>query len=98
VVVLRPIAEPPPKGNRYKEVDVVFQVEKGPERTQLSFGSSENFAFMSKVPEPERKDSLLIGCYLACPAALIRKQVSSWHGQPIHYFRTDTPTSPVITQ
>jgi hypothetical protein len=39
VVVLRPITEPPPEGNRYKEVDVVFQAEKGPERTQLSFGS-----------------------------------------------------------
>jgi hypothetical protein len=98
VVVLRPISEPPPEGNRYEEADVVFQVEKGPERTQLSFGSVDNFAFMNKVPETERKDSLLIGCYLACPAGLIRKQVSSWRGQPIHYFRTDTPTSPVITQ
>jgi|GEM_PF-4496621 len=98
VVVLRPITEPLPQGNRYKEADVVFEVEQGPERMQLSFGSAENFAFMNKLPESERKDSLLIGCYLACPAALIRKQALSWHGQPIHYFRTETPTSPVITQ
>ncbi len=98
VVVLRPITEPPPAGNRYQEQDVVFEVEKGPDRMQLSFGSADTFAFMSKVPEVERKDTLLIGCYLACPAALIRKQLSSWHGQPMHYFRTETPTSPVITQ
>ncbi len=98
VVVLRPITEPQPEGNRYKEADVVFEMEKGPQPTQFSFGSPDNFAFMSKVPEAERKDSLLIGCYLACPAALIRKQVSNWHGQPIHYFRTETPTGAVITQ
>jgi hypothetical protein len=98
VVVLRPITEPPPEGNRYKEADVVFELEKGPERAQLSFGNVDTFAFMNKVPEAERKDSLLIGCYLTCPAALIRKQLSSWHGQPIHYFRTETPTSPAVTQ
>jgi hypothetical protein len=98
VVVLRPITEPPPEGNRYNEADVVFEVEKGTERTQLSFGTPETFAFMNNIPEAERKDSLLIGCYLTCPAALIRKQLTTWHGQPIHYFRTDTPTSPVITR
>jgi hypothetical protein len=98
VVVLRPITDTPPEGNRYKEADVVFELEEKPGLAQLSFGSAENFAFMNKVPEPERQDSLLIGCYLTCPAALIRKQVSSWRGQPLHYFRTETPTSPVITQ
>jgi hypothetical protein len=98
VVVLRPITDTPPEENRYKEADVVFELEEKPGLAQLSFGSVDTFAFMSKVPEAEQKDTLLIGCYLTCPAALIRKQVSSWHGQPVHYFRTETPTSPVITQ
>ncbi|HXN17679.1 MAG TPA: hypothetical protein VN875_05050 [Candidatus Binatus sp.] len=98
VIVLRPISEPQPEGNRYKEADVVFEMEKGPRPMQFLFASPDSFAFMNKVPEAERKDSLLIGCYLTCPSVLIRKQASSWRGQPIHYFRTETPTGPVITQ
>jgi hypothetical protein len=98
VVVLRPITDTPPEGNRYKEADVVFELQEKPGLAQLSFDSVDTFAFMSKVPQAEQKDTLLIGCYLTCPGALVRKQLSSWHGQPIHYFRTETPTSPVITQ
>src|ERR1700691_2263762 len=98
VVVLRPITDTPPEGNRYKEADVVFELEEKPGLAHLSFGSVDTFAFMSRVPQAEQKDTLLIGCYLTCPAALIRKQLSSWRGQSIHYFRTDTPTSPVITK
>lgn len=98
VVVLRPITDTPPEGNRYNEADVVFELQEKPGLAQLSFGSVDTFAFMSKVPQAEQKDTLLIGCYLTCPGALVRKQISSWRGQPIHYFRTETPTSPVITQ
>jgi|HubBroStandDraft_3_1064219.scaffolds.fasta_scaffold670948_1 hypothetical protein len=98
VVVLRPITDTPPEGNRYQEADVVFELEEKPGLAQLSFGSVDTFAFMSKVPEAEQKDTLLIGCYLTCPAALVRKQLSNWRGQPVHYFRTETPTSPVSTQ
>jgi hypothetical protein len=98
VVVLRPITDPPPEGNRYEEANVVFEVEMGPERMQLSFGAPGSFAFFDKLPENEKKNTLLIGCYLACPSAGIRKQLHNWRGQPIHYFLTETPTSPTMAQ
>lgn len=98
VVVLRPITDPPPEANRYQEANVVFEVEMGPERMQLSFGAPGNFAFFDKLPEDEKKSTILIGCYLACPSAGIRKQLHSWRGQPIHYFLTETPSSPAIAQ
>jgi hypothetical protein len=93
VVVLRPITEPPPEGNRYKEADVVFEVQKGPEPMQLSFGSPSSWVLFEKLPEQERKNSLVIGCGLPCPSAGIRKQLHLWHGQPIHYILTETPSS-----
>lgn len=97
VIVLRPVAEPPPEGNRYKEEDVVFEIEKRPERTQLSFANPGTFVYFNYLPEEERKSALMIGCYLSCPQAGIRKQILSWHGKPIHYFRTEAPnTEPIV--
>ncbi|MGC2766963.1 MAG: hypothetical protein WB607_15755 [Candidatus Acidiferrum sp.] len=77
---------------------MVFEVEMGPERMQLSFGAPGSFAFFDKLPEKEKKNTILIGCYLACPSAGIGKQLHSWRGQPIHYFLTETPSSPTIAQ
>jgi hypothetical protein len=98
VVVLRPVTEPPPEGYRYKEEDVVFEIDKGPEPIQISYGSPLGWTAFEKLPEEERKNSLLIDCYFACPAAGIRKQQHSWHGHPIHYTITETPSSPVVAQ
>lgn len=98
VVVLRPVAEPPPEDNRYKEEDVVFEVEKGPERMQLSFGNPGTLVYFNYLPEEERKSGLAIECYLSCPEAGLRKQLLSWHGKPIHYFRTEAPNTPPIVQ
>jgi hypothetical protein len=98
VVVLRPVMEPPPQENRYKEEDVVFEVEKGPERIQLSFGNPGTLVYFNYLPEEERKSGLAIECYLSCPEAGIRKQLLSWHGKPIHYFRTEAPNTPPIVQ
>jgi hypothetical protein len=97
VVVLRPVTEPAPNGNRYKEADVVFEVEQGPERMQLSFGPS-NLSSFDKLPEEERRNALLIGCEFACPAAGIRTQLHNWHGHPVHYILTETPSSPAIAE
>jgi hypothetical protein len=98
VVVLRPVTEPPFKENRYKEEDVVFEVEKGPERMQLSFGNPGTLVYFNYLPEEERKSGLAIECYLSCPESGIRKQLLSWHGKPIHYFRTEAPNTPPIVQ
>jgi len=98
VVVLRPVTEPPPQENRYKEEDVVFEVEKGPEPMQLSFGNPGTLVYFNSLPEEERKSGLAIECYLSCPEAGIRKQLLSWHGKPIHYFRTEAPNAPPVVQ
>jgi hypothetical protein len=75
VVVLRPVTEPPPEGYRYKEEDVVFEIEKGPEPMQLSFGRPSGSILFEKLPEEEKKNTLHIDCHFACPAASIRKQL-----------------------
>lgn len=98
VVVLRPIEVLPPRNDRYREADVVFEVVKGAERTQLSFGSPASWIFFKDLPDEEQKTSLVIGCYLSCPASGIQKQLFAWHGRAIHYFRTETPSSPTVTQ
>jgi hypothetical protein len=48
---------------------MVFQLEKGPERIQLFFTSPSPYALFKNLPEEERKNSILIGCYLAHPSA-----------------------------
>jgi hypothetical protein len=98
VVVLRPVTEPPPERYRYKEEDVVFEIEKGPEPMQLSFGSPSGSILFEKLPEQEKKNTLHIDCHFACPATSIRKQQHSWHGHPIHYTITETPSSPMVAQ
>jgi hypothetical protein len=98
VVVLRPVTEPPPGGYHYKEDDVIFEVDKGPEPIQISHGSPLGWTVFEKLPEEERKNSLLIDCHFACPPAGIRKQLHSWHGHPIHYTITETPSSPMVAQ
>ena len=98
VVVLRPVTEPPPEENRYKEEDVVFEIEKGPDPVQLSFGNPGILSYFNYLPEEERKSGLAIECYLSCPQAGIRKQLLSWHGKPIHYFRTEAPNTEPIVQ
>ncbi len=95
-VVLRPISQPPPAENHYREADVVFEVEKGQEPPQLSLGSPSNWGQYSELSR-EPDNTLIIGCLASCPAARIRTREYKWRDHPIRYLRTESPsTSPVV--
>jgi len=96
VVVLHPITEPRPEKDRYNQADVVFEVEKTSEKTQLSFGSLANYLPPDDPSRADKEKVLVIGCY-QCSPSHVRKKLHSWNGQAIRYaFSNDATPRPVI--
>lgn len=96
VVALRPITEPRPKNDGYNEADVVFEIEKTSEETQLSFGSLASYLPPDHPSRADQEKVLVIGCY-QCSPSHVRKKLHSWNGQAMRYAFSDHATPrPVI--
>jgi hypothetical protein len=89
VLVVRPMDEPAPQSEGYRDSEAVFEVEKGTAPPQVSLTNPEAMGQFSELSDAERQHSFLVMCYPNCPAANVRKQVDLYRGVPVHYFLQD---------
>lgn len=89
VLAVRPMDEPAPQSESYRDSEVVFEVESGAVPPQVLLTNPQAMGQFSGLPEDERQHSFLVMCYPNCPAAMVRKQVNVYRDVRVHYFLQD---------